>query len=105
MNSVGQSFFSTRKNGPVIFQFEYVSIIFRRNFVNGRSGLSSAWKIDGCLIPMSRAAWARFFLASLRAFLARAANSASSTYRGDFIPPTVTKNEFETNTILLAKYI
>jgi len=63
--------------GPVTLNGEYTSTIRARSFAKLCSGLSSAWKMEVCDTPMSRAACARRIPDFFRAALANAANSAS----------------------------
>lgn len=82
-------FFSKRKTGPVTLYGEYASIIRQRSLVKDCSGLSSAWKMDGCLMPMSRAASARVRPAAKRCRFASAASALSSTIMRSFMPDTL----------------
>ncbi|HEV2693349.1 MAG TPA: hypothetical protein VG347_10685 [Verrucomicrobiae bacterium] len=58
---------------------EYFSIMRIRNLSNPCSDCSSAWKIEVCATPISRAAWARVLPACFLKRLASAVKSFSET--------------------------
>jgi len=58
--------------GPTTSNGEYASIIRMRSLRRLWLGLSSALNMDVCDTFISRAAWARFFPAFFRKYLARA---------------------------------